>query len=180
MRIIAGTLKGRNFASPGTQRTHPMSDKIKAAVFNILGDIEGLTVLDAFAGTGALCFESISRGAKSALAIELDSTAYDTIHDNIESLGLSEQVHAIRANISGWSGNNRGQKFDLVFCDPPYDAVHAALVQKIAMHVEQKGILVLSWPRSEPTPELIGFSNIASKLYGNAQLIFYRASNGSK
>ena len=69
MRVIAGRLGGRLFDSPHTRRTHPMSDKARGALFNMLGDIEGMHVLDPFAGTGALSFEAISRGAASALAI---------------------------------------------------------------------------------------------------------------
>ena len=70
MRIIAGDLKGREFKSPRGRTTRPMSEKTRGALFNTLGDIEGLSVLDGFAGSGALVFEAISRGAVSALAIE--------------------------------------------------------------------------------------------------------------
>jgi 16S rRNA (guanine(966)-N(2))-methyltransferase RsmD len=77
MRIIAGTLGGRTFESPHGRRTHPMSDKVRGSLFNTLGDIDGLTILDAFAGSGALAFEAISRGAEHVLAIEIDNRAQD-------------------------------------------------------------------------------------------------------
>jgi 16S rRNA (guanine966-N2)-methyltransferase len=76
VRIIAGSLKGRTFSEPHGHRTHPMSEKVRGALFNALGDIEGLTFLDAFAGSGALSFEAASRGAKSVIAIDKDGPAY--------------------------------------------------------------------------------------------------------
>jgi 16S rRNA (guanine966-N2)-methyltransferase len=76
MRVIAGFLGGRNFDSPGGHRTHPMSDKVRGAVFGVLGDIKGLSVLDAFAGSGALSIEAVSRGAKYAVAIDVDKRAH--------------------------------------------------------------------------------------------------------
>src|SRR3954464_3149409 len=98
MRIIAGRLGGRQFNSPKGHRTHPMSEKGRGALFNALGDISGLTVLDAFAGSGALSFEAISRRAASVLAIDSDKNAQRAIAENIASLGLSRQVKLIKTS----------------------------------------------------------------------------------
>src|ERR1039458_7477259 len=97
MRVIAGFLGGRNFDSPGGHRTHPMSDKVRGAIFGVLGDIKGLTVLDAFAGSGALAIEAISRGAKRAVAIEVDKGAHTVITENIKALGIEDRIKAVRA-----------------------------------------------------------------------------------
>src|SRR3982751_643389 len=113
MRIIAGTLKGRIFQEPHGHRTHPMSDKVRGALFNALGDIEGLTVLDAFAGSGALSFEAVSRGAKDTIAIDHDRHAIRALKENVTSLGLDGSVKAINANSSSWSGNNPDTRFDI-------------------------------------------------------------------
>ena len=86
MRIIAGELRGRQFNSPKGHRTHPMGDRVRTALFNTLGDISDLTILDAFAGSGALTFEAISRGAKSAVTLEIDYDAYEVIQQNAEDL----------------------------------------------------------------------------------------------
>src|SRR3982751_244511 len=103
MRIIAGELKGREFRSPHGHKTHPMSDKVRGALFNVLGDIEGLTFLDAFAGSGALAFEAASRGAKSVVAVDNDSSAHKIIGQNIKDLRLEKIVKVTRANTGGWS-----------------------------------------------------------------------------
>jgi 16S rRNA (guanine966-N2)-methyltransferase len=174
MRVIAGTLKGRQFNSPGGHRTHPMSDKIRGAIFNILGDIKGLTVVDAFAGSGALCFEAISRGAKSVLAIELDKIAVRTIKENIELLGVEDRVTLLPGTSKGWSNRHKDLKFDLVLCDPPYDKVQIAHIQKLVNNVTPSGLLVLSWPSFLESPELVGMEQIRSNVYGNARVVFFR------
>src|ERR1700756_1715958 len=102
MRIIAGRLGGRRFASPRGHRTHPMSDKMRGALFNSLGELAGLSVLDAFAGSGALAFEAVSRGAKGAVAIDLDRSAQQAIAANITALGLQDQVKLVRASAGAW------------------------------------------------------------------------------
>jgi len=174
MRIIAGNLGGRTFQSPKTFNTHPMSDKIRGALFNMLGDLHGMSVLDAFAGSGALGFEAISRGAKTAWLIELDKGAYLTIKQNITSLGLEDQVNAIRGNIKGWSNSHQRELFDVVICDPPYDAVLEITIHKISRHVGPDGLLVVSWPESEPIPVIPRMEQLRHKTYGNATLVIYK------
>src|SRR5665213_4294431 len=129
MRIIAGSLGGRQFSSPRSNRTHPMSDKARGGLFNALGDINGLTILDAFAGSGALSFEAISRGAESVIAVDIDKNAYQAIQESITSLDLKDKVKVIRANISGWSDNNPDLLFDIVISTPPYDDLQPKIVK---------------------------------------------------
>jgi 16S rRNA (guanine966-N2)-methyltransferase len=151
-----------------------MAEKIRGALFNILGDIEGLTVLDAFAGGGSLSLEAISRGAKSAVAIDRDKYADRALRENITELGVEREVKAINANASGWSDNNPEAKFDIVILAPPYDDLQGKLLNKLKVHVEDKGLLVLDWPGHEQPAEFSGFEEISSKNYGDAQLVFYR------
>lgn len=173
MRVIAGSLGGRIFDSPGGHATHPMSDKIRGALFNVLGDIGGLTFLDAFAGTGAVGFEAVSRGAKRAQLIELDKGAYMTIKSNIEMLKVSDKVEVVRANIRGWSNAHTEKLYDIVVCDPPYDAVLETLIFRVARHVKDGGILVLSWPTDDRIPKVPDMIVSRHKTYGNATLVFY-------
>jgi len=177
MRVIAGTLGGRTFSSPHGHRTHPMSDKIRGALFNALGDLSGLTVLDAFAGSGALSFEAISRGARSALAIESDRLAQRTIAENCKALGVQRTVKLIKASANAWLQTSDHQQFDVVLLDPPYDDLQEALLQRLTATVKSDGILAVSWPGDQPAPQFENFAVIKERVYGDAQLIFYRRAN---
>lgn len=176
MRIIAGHLGGQIFDAPSGHRTHPMSDKMRGALFNALGDITGLEILDAFAGSGALSFEALSRGAKSAIAVDSDKSAHRTVQENIAKLGLENQVKAVRANVSGWSDNNSQRQFDLILCDPPYDQLQLKLLQKLIKHVKSGGLVVLSWPGKLQVPQFMELDKVKDKNFGDAQLAFYRAA----
>ncbi len=174
MRIIAGRLGGRTFNSPNSFKTHPMSDKIRGALFNVLGDIEGLTVLDAFAGSGALSFEAISRGAAHATALDNDRTAQKVIAENIKVLGLHREVGLVKASAGGWLQTSDRPAFDIVLCDPPYNDPQKNLIVRLSDCVVQDGTLVVSWPGDEEPPEIPGFKKVAHRLYGDAQLAFYQ------
>lgn len=174
MRVIAGSLGGRTFDSPHSFKTHPMSDKIRGALFNILGDIEGLTVLDAFAGSGALSFEAVSRGAASVLAIDSDRSAQKVISANIKKLRLSTKIKLIQASANAWLQTNTSKTFDIVLCDPPYNDTQQNLIERLTQSVKPEGILVLSWPGDAAPPDLVSLKKVAHRTYGDAQLIFYR------
>lgn len=177
MRIIAGSLGGRIFESPRGHTTHPMSDKVRGGLFNALGDISGLTVLDAFAGSGALSFEALSRGAGYAIAIDNDTAAQRAITDNIKSLGLQDDMKLIRSGAGGWLNTSiAGKTFDLVLCDPPYQDLQLSLLKRLSDKVARGGLLVLSWPGNMEAPEFVGLEILQQKSYGDAQLIFYRRS----
>jgi 16S rRNA (guanine966-N2)-methyltransferase len=153
-----------------------MSDKIRGALFNALGELSGLTVLDAFAGSGACSIEAISRGASQVLAIDVDVEAVKTIAENVRILGLEDSITVRRKNISGWSRNSRDKTFDIVLADPPYDDIRPDVLERLTVHVAADGLFVLSWPGSEPVREFPGFSVVSHKTYGDAQLVFYRRS----
>ena len=173
MRIIAGTLGGRLFNSPGTFKTHPMSDKGRGALFNILGDITGLRVLDPFAGSGALSFEALSRGAHSAVLIEQDRTAQRTIAENISSLGLGTRAHLIRASASAWLQTNPTTSFDLILCDPPHTDLQPNLLARLAERLALQGTLVVSYPASTEPPTFVGLRQLDCRTYADLKLIFY-------
>ncbi len=174
MRVISGRLGGRTFQAPAGHRTHPMGERVRGALFNTLGDIEGLLVLDAFAGSGALSIESISRGASHAIAVDIDKNAHGTITENVKALGISKQVKVVRANASGWSDNNQDTLFDIVIAAPPYDNLQHALVAKLTRHVTPQGLYVLDWPGRTDLPLLPELTLLKQYDYGDAQLVFYR------
>lgn len=178
MRIISGKLKGRQLESPGGYRTHPMGDKLRAAIFNVLGDIDGLTVLDAFAGSGAIAFEALSRGASSAVLIEQDKRAAGAINKNIEVLGLGGKAKFVQAYVTSWSTRHKKEKFDLIFIDPPFGELQEKTIGKVSDHLAKGGILVLNFPsRERPPYELNHLVLVKQKTHGTAQLLFYKNNN---
>jgi 16S rRNA (guanine966-N2)-methyltransferase len=174
MRIIAGKLGGRQFDSPMSKRTHPMSDKVRGALFNALGDVSGLTVLDAFAGSGALSFEAISRGAKSAVALDIDKAAFQTVAKNTDALGLRDQILVLRKNAASWARSDQAGNYDLVLCDPPYDDIRPDVLQRLVNLLKPDGIFVVSWPGKEQPRQFEGIEFLSSNQHGDAQLVFYR------
>lgn len=153
-----------------------MSDRIRGALFNTLGDIGGLTVLDAFAGSGALSFEALSRGAVSAVAIDIDRLAQQTIQANIALLGLAGQVKLVHAAAGAWLSTSN-QHFDIVLCDPPYDNVQPALLERLADRTKPGGAAVLSLPPTSQFSLPGSYKLLSKKDYGDAVLFFYRKAS---
>lgn len=174
MRVISGRLGGQLFDSPPGHRTHPMSDKARGGLFGVLGDIEGLRLLDAYAGSGAIGIEAISRGVTHVTAIESDKSAHRTIESNSAKLRLEPKLKAIHASVTAWYDKNPGEKFDLVVADPPFDNLSLRALQKVARQVVIGGIFVLSFPGKLELPDFQGFELLKSKSYGDNQLAFYR------
>ncbi len=119
MRVVAGEFRGRRLAAPRGMRTRPTADRVREALFSMLGDVAGDRVLDLYAGSGALGIEALSRGAGSAVFVERDARAVAVIERNLASLGLKQQV--VKQDAVGFLGRAEGT-FDLVLCDPPYDS----------------------------------------------------------
>ena len=174
MRIISGSLKGRILADPKSHRTHPMSEKIRGALFNVLGDLSGLTVLDAFTGSGAIAIEAVSRGAQSVMAIDNDLDAYKCAYGNVQLLNITDKVEVLRTNVKSWSNNNISKQYDIVIADAPFDTVNDALLEKVGRHVTSGGLYVLSIPTDYKARKNNDFTLISEKNHGNATLAFYR------
>ena len=123
MRVIAGEFRGRGLIAPSGTGTRPTSDRVKEALFSIIGPVDGDRVLDLFAGSGALAIEALSRGAAHAVCVDDDRGAAEAIGANAAVLGLGERLRVVRR---GWRGAlqaaaEEGQAFDLVLADPPYE-----------------------------------------------------------
>lgn len=127
MRIVGGALRGRRFDGPKGNATRPTADRVREAIASALqsrGAIEGAVVLDLFAGTGALAFEALSRGAERAVLVERDARVHKALQQSAEALGLVEQTSMIRADVFRQPKRAIPEgPFDLVFVDPPYDRV---------------------------------------------------------
>lgn len=123
MRVIAGSLGGRRLKAPPGRGTRPTSDRVREAIFSILGELDGERVLDLFAGTGALGIEALSRGAASAVFVERDVRAAGVLRENLGALGLGRDRAEIRrsdAIAALRTAAERAELYDLILIDPPY------------------------------------------------------------
>jgi 16S rRNA (guanine(966)-N(2))-methyltransferase RsmD len=121
VRIVAGAYGGRRIEAPRGRATRPTSDRVREALFSILGPgaVEGVRVLDLFAGSGALGIEALSRGAAQAVFVDSDARAVAAVRRNLGAIGIEAPVH--RRDAFAWL-KDAGDTFDLVFADPPYSS----------------------------------------------------------
>jgi 16S rRNA (guanine966-N2)-methyltransferase len=123
MRVIAGSHGGRRLKAPPGRATRPTSDRVREALFSMLGALDGLHVLDLFAGTGALGIEALSRGAGAVVFVERDQAAARVLRENLEALAIDPgRVELRRGEVLAAlsTARERGEFYDLVFIDPPY------------------------------------------------------------
>lgn len=180
VRLISGEFGGRYLDAPDTSRTHPMGERIRGALFNMLGDIDGQVVLDAFAGTGSIGLEALSRGAASATFIEKDRIAQKVLAKNIKLLGLDDRASLVRATVAAWSETAKQPQFDLIFVDPPYHDMQLSTVSRLSRYLKPKGLMILSHPGRESAPTVNGVVVVDNRSYGDAALAFYRLASNAK
>ena len=125
MRIISGTARGRRLLAPRTRSIRPTADRVRESIFNVLGQtLNGQDVLDLFAGTGALALEALSRGAAKAVLVDRDREAVRLCEANARMLGFGDRVRVLSAPVEQAIKRleRGGERFDLIFADPPYAA----------------------------------------------------------
>jgi 16S rRNA (guanine966-N2)-methyltransferase len=123
MRVIAGEYRGRRLKAPPGVRTRPTADRVREALFSILGDVEDLRVADLFAGSGALGIEALSRRAEHATFVEKSHGAVGVLNFNLAALGIVDGVEVFEWDTIAWLGTvGDALAFDLVFVDPPYSS----------------------------------------------------------
>ena len=175
IRVISGKFGGRKIEAPDNTRTHPMGERIRNALFNSIGsEVIGAEVLDAFAGTGSVGLEALSRGAKSAVFIERDNIAAKILAKNINTLAAEDQAKIIRTSVLNWVENNNHEQFDLIFADPPYHDPQFSTVAKLYGLLKPGGLMILSHPGGSEVPAKPGVVVVDNRSYGNADLTFYR------
>jgi 16S rRNA (guanine966-N2)-methyltransferase len=176
MRIIAGSLKGRKLEAPDWEGLRPTSDKLRETLFNVIASrVPEATVLDVFAGSGAIGFEALSRGASRAVFIDNDRRAASLIAANATRCGVNERCVIIRdAAERVLQIPIDGDPFDLVMLDPPYtfdalaDAVHAA-----APHLAPGGLLILEHATRRVPPTLSGVTPVRTVRSGDSSLTMF-------
>ena len=176
MRIIAGTRKGTIISAPRGEDTRPTSDKVRGAIFNILGDVSGQSVLDLFAGSGALGLEALSRGAESALLVDNRAAAVKTIAGNIAKLKLENAVLARRDYLVILkNAAKKGQRYDLIFIDPPYKMLRVVLPElgnRLTEVVKEGGKIVIESDLREQVS--LPFELETEKRYGDTRISVFR------
>ena len=177
MRVIAGELKGQRLVAPRGWKVRPTSDRVREAVFSVLGDrVEGARVLDLYCGTGALAIEALSRGAATALLVDHDTRP---ALGNVERLGLGERAELIRADVGGWLGRVSDRpatgKFDLVFVDAPYRLAHRVaqdLDNHLPLLLAPGGRAVIESSTRDPL-RIESLERLRQRRYGAADVSFY-------
>ena len=177
MKIISGTLRGRNLKAPAGLATRPVLASVREALFNILGNMTGTHVLDLFAGTGAIGIEAISRGAESAVFVDSGAAPCAVIRDNLTALGITGEV--IRSDVSRVLERfaKTGRSFDFIFADPPYEqGFSQATIEFVCGNgiLAPHGILAVTVRKTEDLPECSGVcERIFDRRYGDTRLAMY-------
>ena len=157
MRIVAGRFKGRRLNAPKGMKTRPTTEKVREALFSLLGPVEGFRVADLFAGSGALGLEALSRGAAQLAAVDISAQALAVLKDNFRLLELGrEEARTLRRDLSrGFSFLNDLGPFDLILADPPYGRDwYGVILRKLPAEVlASTGRLVVETGRGEGQAE---------------------------
>ncbi len=182
MRVVGGAKKGRRLASFKGRSIRPTSDKVREAVFNILPrPFPYKRVLDLFAGTGAMGIEALSRGAVEAAFVDDDRASVDIIRKNIEACGFDPAARVMKMDSLNaiLRLSKRGERFDLIFIDPPYES---ALVEKSIEAVDRErllaagGILVAETSKRAPVSlETLNLRLADERKYGDTLVYFFAA-----
>lgn len=177
MRVIAGELRGRSLVAPRGWKVRPTSDRVREAVFSVLGErVRDARVLDLYCGTGALAIEALSRGAQEATLVDRDTRP---ALGNVERLGLGERVELVREDAARWLLTAAGtRRFDLVFVDAPYklaDRVGPCLDSHLPAVLADGGRAVVE--SSSRRPLRVGsLEALRERRYGGTEVVVYGAS----
>lgn len=180
MRIVGGEARGRPLRAVPGQGTRPTADRVRQSLFDALGQrMDGLRVLDLYAGTGALALEALSRGAAQAVLVESDPRACAVISGNLAALGYEDRSRVLRARLPEALQRLRGERFDLVFSDPPY-ALRAAqsILDALAAGnlLAQRARVVLEMDRREPAPlPPPPLDSVDERRYGDTRVLILSA-----
>ena len=190
MRIVAGQYRGRAIVTPEGQNTRPTSDRARQAIFNVLEHApwaEGLheaRVIDLYAGSGALGFEALSRGAAFCLFVDTDDGARGAIRENMDAYGLfgRARVHRRSAIDLGERPGSVGEAFDLAFLDPPYaKGLGEQTLERLreGQWLKPGAIVVFERGSDEPEIDTPGYERLDARDYGAARVLFLRASEAA-
>jgi 16S rRNA (guanine966-N2)-methyltransferase len=175
MRIIAGSRKGHTLQAPRGRETRPTSDRVRENIFNIVGPLDGATVLDLYAGSGAMGLEALSRGAARAVFVESDRDAVRAIERNLDKLRLQATVLQRDAIAALATEATAGRKYDLVLVDPPYE-MYSGLQPQLARYLPavlaDDGMLVVE--TDARVEAALPLEERTTRKYGQTRVTVYR------
>ncbi len=177
MRIIAGSARGRRLVTPRGAATRPTSDKVRGAIFNLLGQFfEGGRVLDLYAGSGAMALEALSRGCERATCVERDRAAAEALRRNAEACGFAARVEVLRAPVEDALAALPGGAFSLAFVDPPYALGPEAALGGLGRLLAAGGRAVAEHDRRRPPANRYGALVLDDRrAYGDTGVSIYRS-----
>lgn len=179
LRVIAGTARGRRLRLVPGDSTRPITDRVKQALFNIIGaDIQGASVLDLFAGTGSVGIEALSRGAGRVVFVDVKSQAVETVKSNLELTKLGEGAEVVRGDAFSYLSGGLREPFDYIFLAPPqYHGILAKVITMIdarPMCLNPDGWVIGQLdPKEDTKIELSNLVEIDRRRYGSTLLIFF-------
>jgi 16S rRNA (guanine966-N2)-methyltransferase len=175
VRIVAGSFKGRRLHAPPGHSTRPTADRVREALFSILGPLDGERVLDLFAGSGALGIEALSRGAAAAVFVDNDVRAIEAIARNLDAVGVPAPVH--RRSALGYLRNASDGPFDLVFLDPPYSSASelAGPLSEALPAVLSKAARIVS-ESDKRNPLELTLPLVDERVYGDTRIAIHRGA----
>ena len=178
VRISSGSLGGRYIQQPPDRITRPLTDKVRQALFNVLGPLEGAAVLDAYAGSGAAGFEAASRGAAMVEAVEANQKAARVVEANARNLGLDFGYVLNVMTVETWLAMPANQppapRYDVIIADPPYQKLEPEVLERLADFLKPAGVLAISHSSKRPSPVLETAELVQNKVYGDSSLSFYK------
>lgn len=172
-RVSAGEYRYKVIHQPKSDVTRPVTQKLRAAIFDTIGhDLSGLTVLDLYAGSGALAMEALSRGASEVTTVEQDRQAQKSIVANERELGVSLGLREL--SVEAYLESDT-KSYDIIFLDPPYAAFSDDIALEAASHLDDEGVLIISCSASQALPEGLGTASIVkARTYDDTQLAYYK------
>lgn len=179
MRIIAGEMRSRRLKTPEGMETRPTADKVKEALFSILADrVRDARVLDLYGGSGALALEALSRGAAHAVICDCAPKACRAIRENIDALSCGDRARLLRMKDTAALAalGKSGERFDLIFLDPPYRMDTAPICREIVERnlLAPSGLLIVEHSRETPPAAAPPLVRVDHREYGVTGLSMYR------
>jgi len=178
LRLSGGVLAGRRIRVAAGLRLRPTPGRVKEALFSILGErIEGAAVLDLFAGTGAIGFEALSRGAASVVFVELHAAAACAIRATARDIGVADRVRTLRADAYDVGRAGMLDRFDFVYADPPYEApapIALLAALRASGAIDAQTVIVYERRSSSTTVHFPDFTAVREARYGEVLLQFLR------